>query len=142
MKEIIRKNILDLPYSLHDARVSKITLEEKKIILYFSEGFYEPRNNDYLAVEGKGIISIEGSDLDFCTVYLFDSVGNSGQFSGEKYRLDAFIHEFPHMDFEIIDETYGYNQSKFSGYFYEGDKMKECTVDIYHFGNMKYIVEK
>lgn len=45
------------------------------------------------------------------------------------------------MDFEIMDETYGYNQSGFSEYFYDGDKMKECTVDIYHFGNIKYIVE-
>ncbi|MCQ4937140.1 hypothetical protein [Anaerotignum propionicum] len=141
MKEVIRKNILDLPYSLHDARVSKITMEEEKIILYFSQGFYELRNDDYLAVKGKSLISIEGWDLDFCAVYLFDSVGNNGKLSGEKYRLDAFINRFPHMDFEIIDETYGYNQSKFSGYFYEGNKIKECTIDIYHFGNMKYVVQ-
>lgn len=142
MKEVIRKNILDLPYGLHDARVSKITLEKGEIIIYFSEGFYEPRDNDFLAVKGEGIIRIEGSDLDFSTVYLFDSVRNKGKFSGEKYRLDAFINKFPHMDFEIIDESYGYNQSKFSGVFYEGNELKECMIDIYHTGNMKYIVKK
>ncbi|KAF5057686.1 hypothetical protein DSECCO2_354370 [anaerobic digester metagenome] len=140
MKEVIRKNILGLPYSLHDARVSKITLDGEKIMMHFSEGFYE-QDNDYLAVKGQRIICIEGLDLDFCSVYLFDSIGNTGKFSGENYELDAFVNKFPNMDFEIIDEIYGYNQSVFSGYFYEEDHMKKCTVDIYHLGNMKYMIE-
>ena len=40
MKEIIRKNIVDLPYSLHDARVNKMRIEDEKIMMHFSEGFF------------------------------------------------------------------------------------------------------
>lgn len=47
-------------------------MEDEKIMLSFSEGFYELRENDYLAVEGKGMISIEGWDLDqsICLIQL------------------------------------------------------------------------
>lgn len=49
---------------------------------------------------------------------------------------------FNNIDLEIIDETYGYNQSKFSGYIYEKNMIKECIIEIYHFNNMKYITEE
>lgn len=55
MNETIRKNIVDLPYSLHDAKVNKMTIEEENIVLYFSRGFYKPVNNDCLPVKGAAI---------------------------------------------------------------------------------------
>lgn len=45
------------------------------------------------------------------------------------------------MEFEIVDETYGYNQSEFSGYLYSGDETRECMIEIFLFGEMKYIIE-
>ncbi|MDD4844125.1 MAG: hypothetical protein PHU31_07315 [Anaerotignum sp.] len=139
--EVNRKNIVGLPYSLHDARVNKIKIEAEKIVISFHYGFFEPTNGDLLSVKGNVAISITGFDLDFCVVYLMDCWKDFGKFTGEKLSLEEFINRFPAIDFEIIDETYGYNQSKFSGYLYTKKEMKECFIEIYHFGDMKYILE-
>ncbi len=141
MKEIIRKNIVDLPYSLHDARVNKMRIEEQSIVMHFSKGYFKPMKNDCLPVKGTALISIHGLDLDFCYAYLLDTMGNCGKFTGEKFSLVEFINRFTDIDFEIVDETYGYNQSKFSGYLYADEEIKECIIEIYHFGDMKYSVE-
>ena len=142
MKESIRKNIVDLPYSLHDARVNQITIEAQSVQLHFSKGYYEPVDDDCVPVKGNRIVSIEGLDFDFCSIYLLDIKRNHGKFTGEKLSLKVFINKFPTINFEIIDETYGYNQSRFSGYLYLGRKMKECIIELYHFGDMKYLVEE
>ncbi len=139
--EVVRKNIVNLPYSLHDARVNKIKIEAEKIVMSFGYGFFEPTEDDLLSVKRNAAISITGFDLDFCAVYLMDSCKDFGKFTGEKLSLEEFIKRFPELNFEIIDETYGYNQSKFSGYLYTKKDMKECFIEIYHFGDMKYILE-
>lgn len=141
MKETIRRNIVDLPYSLHDSRVNKIRIEDEGIVMHFSKGFFKPMNNGCLSVKGNAVISINGLDLDFCYAYLINTMGGCGKFTGEKFSLVEFINRFPDIDFEIVDETYGYNQSKFSGYLYKDKEIKECIIEIYHFGDMKYIVE-
>ncbi len=120
--------------------MNKITLEAQKVQIHFGEGFYEPKDDDCLPVKGNRMVSIEGLDFDFCSVYLIDIKKNGKKITGEKISLKVFINKFPVIDFEIIDETYGYNQSRFSGYLYLGRKTKECIVEIYHFGDMKYLV--
>ncbi|UOW69604.1 hypothetical protein [Paraclostridium bifermentans] len=138
MKEIERKNIIDLPYSLHDAKVNKIEITSDKVILYFNEGYYKIDNDCNLT---KGFIEFNNVDLDYCSVCIFNLEGNLGKFSGEKFSLQDFVEKFNNLNFEIIDETYGYNQSKFFGYVYEEDITKEFIIEIYHFSNMKYITE-
>ena len=140
MKEVYRENITGLPYSLHDARVDKISILPEKITMHFPNGYLKPAKTDELAV--AGYIEFLKADLDFCFVYIFDEAGNEGPFQGEKYLLHHFCEVYPSLDFEIIDETYGYNQSKFSGYLYIGEEMKECMIEIYHLANMRYIAEE
>lgn len=135
-----RQNIPDLPYSLHDARVNRIKLSADQIELYFDEGYYQPVQGDCLPV--KGYITFEDVDFDFCQAYVMDIENDCGKFSGERFDLQAFEARFPKMDFEIIDETYGYNQSKFMGFFYEGKQTRECIIEIYHFGAMTYCTEE
>lgn len=139
MKEIEQKNIIDLPYSLHDARVNKINIASDKVIMHFNEGYYKLENDCKLI---KGYIEFSNADLDHCSVYIFDLTGDFGKFSGEKFNLQDFSKTFKNIDLEIVDETYGYNQSKFFGYIYEKDIIKECIIEIYHFNNMKYFTEE
>lgn len=138
MKEIERKNIIDLPYSLHDTKVNKIEIISDKIIMYFNEGYYK-KDSDYNLT--NGFIEFGNVDLDYCSVCIFNLESDFGKFSGEKFSLQDFVEKFNTINFEIIDETYGYNQSKFLGYIYEGDMTKECIIEIYHFNNMKYVTE-
>lgn len=37
MKEIVQKNILDLPCSLHDARVNRFVIESDKVVMNFNK---------------------------------------------------------------------------------------------------------
>lgn len=141
--EIVRCNIIDLPYSLHDARVNKIEVVADKAVLNFSIGYFKPTDDDCLPVKREAIISIYGLDLDFCNVYLIAIKNNYGKFTGEKLGLEMFIKQYREIDFEIVNETYGYNTTKFSGYLYEGKSeiTKECIFEFYHFGEMKYTNE-
>ena len=91
MKETIRKNIVDLPYSLHDARVNKMLIEDEGIVIHFSEGYFKPMNNGCLSVKGNAVMSINGLDLDFCYAYLINTMGVCGKFTGEKFSLVEFI---------------------------------------------------
>ena len=147
MKEIKQKDFINLPYSLHDSKINhiKIIFNEfdilsDKIIIYFNEGFYKPLKNDCLNINGH--IEFENVDLDYYYVHIINSSGNLGIFSGEKFTLQNFAEKSLCINFEIIDETYGYNKCKLSGYIYEEDETKECIIEIYYFGSMKYIVDE
>lgn len=140
MRETERKNIAGLPYSLHDAHIRKIKIKEKTVELFFDKGYYVPKNDDCILVDGY--IEIQKADFSFCHVYILSTDGRRGKFSGRKYSLKRFVKKYPNVRMEIIDETYGYNQSKFAGYLYKGKKVKEFMLEIYHFGSMRYITKE
>jgi hypothetical protein len=137
MKEITRKNMVDLPYSLHDAHINKMKIKDTNLMLYFDEGYYVPVNGDTVLV--KGYLELNEVELDCCNVYIMNMDRNYRKFKGKRYSLKKFMNKYPEIDMEIIDETYGYNQSKFSGFMYKGKKNKEFMMEVYHFGDMKYI---
>lgn len=53
--------------------------------------------------------------------------------------LKDFVEQFVNAGFSIIDETYGYNQSKFEGFLSMDGTVKECFVEIYHLGDMVFV---
>lgn len=142
MKRTIRKNMTDLPYSLHDARVIGFEVNENILQMKFQSGFV-CMVAPFKQVEG--FVEFEKIDWDFCYVYLLEYqevlCGNPGSFTGKKMELGEFINEFHNASFEIIDETYGYNLSKFMGYFSKQDSLEECIIELYHWGDMSYILE-
>lgn len=142
MKETKRKNITSLPYSLHDAHIRKIKIKGKTIKVFFDKGYYMPKNHDWVPVDGY--IEFQRADFLYCNVYIFSMEGNRGRFAGKKYSLKKFVKKYPKVDMEIIDETYGYNQSNFAGYCYKGKKIqdKEFMLEIYHLGSMKYVTKE
>ncbi len=140
MKTTIRNNVTALPYSLHDAVVTGIEIAENKITFRFAEGFFEPCEGDCKRVGGS--IEIEGADHDFCDAYVLSSAKNEGSFRGRKMPLKAFAKKYKELQFEIINETYGYNKSTFSGWLWAKNKPRECILELYHAGDMRYVVEE
>lgn len=142
MKRTIRRNMTDLPYSLHDARVIGFEVKKNILQMKFQSGFV-CMVAPFKQVEG--FIEFEKIDWD-SYVYLLEYhevlCGNLGSFTGKKMELRQFINEFHNASFEIIDETYGYNLSKFKGYFSKQDSLKECIIELYHWGEMSYILEE
>lgn len=142
MKRTIRKNMTDLPYSLHDARVIGFEVNENILQMKFQSGFV-CMVAPFKQVEG--FVEFEKIDWD-SYVYLLEYqevlCGNLGSLTGKKMELREFINEFDNASFDIIDETYGYNLSKFSGYLSTQDSLKECIIELYHWGDMSYILEE
>jgi len=81
-------------------------------------------------------------DWDFCHVYLFDCTGNTGKFSGEKMMFQDFLQKYENFGFSIVDEVYGYNQTKYWGYLTSQRMTKECIIEIYHTGDMVFVEEE
>lgn len=142
MKKIIRNNIINLLYSLHDGAVIGLEAEEDRLLMKFQYGFIKT-TEPFEQVNGN--IEFERIDWDFSFVYFFEYIdvlcGNAGHFTGRKMSLKEFISQYNNSKFDIMDETYGYNMSKFSGYITDRDSIKECIIEIYHMGDMSYIAE-
>lgn len=142
MKKVVRNNINDLPYSLHDGVVIGFEVIGDTLVMKFQYGFLRT-THPFEQINGS--IEIEKIDWDFSFVYLLDYqdvlCGNVGSFTGKKMELKTFINQFKSVEFTLIDETYGYNTSKFDGYLSDGDMFRECMIEIYHLGDMSYLTK-
>jgi hypothetical protein len=141
MKEYIKPNVL-LPISLHDARVTKVIVEnpissfkDGILILEFEDGFFKVDEKEVYHT-GKSSIEISGVDYDFSHVYYCEENNR------EEVEFVGFMKDVEESSFEIIDETYGYNQTKFRGSLFLAEKWVDVEVEIYHFNMTLYRWEK
>lgn len=139
MKRTERRDINDLPYSLHDMRTEQMEACGSSLRVTMKTGLVRVGAP---CVQTEGMLEFEGVEWDFSYVYILDFCGNTGAFTGRKLMLAAFAEQLQNGSFEIVDETYGYHQSCLSGYLSEGENMKECRVEIYHTGGMFYLTEE
>ena len=86
-----------------------------------------------------GYIEFHNVKWDFSYVYLLGVTGNVGTFNGEKMFLKDFIEKYKQFGFSVMDETYGYNQTKYNGYLMANRQHWECVVEIYHEGEMVFV---
>ena len=137
MKRTIRPNV-HVPYSLHDMRVIGFEVNGDTLIMRTQSGMTKT-TEPYGQPDGH--VEFQKVDWDFCYVYTMDILANEGEFQGRKMSLQNFIAEFKNSGFEVIDETFGYNTSKFSGWLLQKRHLQECSIEIYHLGDMVYVTE-
>ena len=137
MKRTVRPNI-HIPYSLHDMRVIGFEVTGDSLILRTQSGMTET-TEPY--GQPDGYVEFQRVDWDFCFAYIMDILTNEGEFHGHKMSLKDFISEFVNSGFEVIDETFGYNSTKFSGWLLQKGHLQECTIEICHLGDMVYVTE-
>ena len=137
MKQTIRNNITP-PYTLHDMNVFAFEVSENDIIMKTQSGLVETTSP---CRQVDGYVEFHGVDWDFSYAYLLGVTGNTGAFTGEKMFLKDFIERYKQFGFSIMDETYGYNQTKYSGYLMANGGHCECIIEIYHEGNMVFVAE-
>lgn len=142
IRRVYQRRLHPLPFSLHDSRICGIELKEDRLLLKFEYGFIKIGDT---AKQTEGDVEITGIDLDSSSVYLMEYTdvlcGNEGHFKGEKVSLEKFIsREEIHMD--VMDEAYGDNQIKLSGYLSIGDIYQECMIEIYYLGDFWYRIEE
>lgn len=137
MYEYEKPNMI-LPVSLHDARLNSIEIDNDRVIFIMEDGI-RTINDGYVEQTGKAKVFFAKVDFDFCKVYC------TGK---DNYRKEWDIREFAtklqtsRMIIDIIDETYGYNQAKFScNLTINAEWWFDCELEIYHFGPMGYAWE-
>ena len=137
VKRVVRENVR-APYSLHDMSVINFEINGDDMIMRTQSGIVST-----VPPYGQpdGYVEWYKIDWDFSYVYLFSVSGNTGSFTGEKMYLKDFVNLFVNANFSIIDETYGYNKTKFEGILSMGGTVKECFVEIYHLGDMVFVEE-
>lgn len=144
MKRTIRENVVRLPYCLHDARVNKIKiklLDEDcaHVKFCFNEG-YDIKDEDNSWVQGN--ILFKQVDLLFSRIYIMKVKGRRHRrIKGREYSISQFCKKFKDVDMEIVDETYGFNKTRLTGYMYNKNHMKEFVIELSHEGDMIYITE-
>lgn len=138
MKKTIRENI-NAAYSLHDMNVISFEVMGDDIIMRTQSGMVKT-TPPYSQLDGY--IEFHKVRWDFSFVYLLGVTGNVGTFAGEKMFLKDFISNAAPFGFSIMDETYGYNTTKYSGYLSSNRNHHECIIEIYHEGDMVFVVEE
>ncbi len=137
MKRTVRNNI-NTPFSLHDMNVIALDIAGDDLILRTQGGMLKTTNPQ---VQIDGHIEFQNVQWDFSYAYLLDFAGNVGTFTGEKMYLKDFIEKYNALAFSVVDETYGYNMTKYSGYLTCGHRQYECSIEIYHEGDMEFVDE-
>ena len=138
MKKIIRERKSNLPCSLHDSHINKITVLKDKIRFDFKYIFLYSDEEESTV---KASIEFENTDADFCDIYVMN-VNKKSKIKGKKQSFKKFIKKYPKLDMEIVTETYNYYDTVWSGYIYNGKKVKEFIITIWNDGNMVYYIEE
>jgi len=135
MKRTIRNNIKET-FCLHDRRVIGFEVKEDDLIMRLQSGMTKTT-----VTYGQPDGHVEFGDVqwDFSYVYLLDCSGNAGPFTGEKLSLRDFIERYDPVGFCVMDETYGFNMTKYSGYLLSRGLHFECIIEIYHEGDMTFV---
>lgn len=106
----------NIPFSLHDSRIIKISTEAERLTLTFDKVYEYNGDNEK---SYPAAMLFEGIDYEECDVIVFDSELGYGSFTGTRYELREFVDKFPNGIFEIITETYSGYDTVFRGYIYK-----------------------
>ena len=137
LKKVIRENII-CPYGLHDMNTTRFEVCNKDILMRLQSGMHKISDP---VKQVDGYVKFCNVDFDFCFVTIINELVNEGPITGEKMSFLNFIDRYQNFSFEIIDEVYGYNMTKFWGWLSAGGDLKECIIEFYHFGDMIFVDE-
>ena len=137
LNKVIRNNI-NSTYTLHDMNVFSFEVIDNDIIMRTQSGLIKTEG---VCSQVAGYVEFHNVQWDFSFVYLLGVTGNVSTFMGEKMFLKEFIERYKQFGFSVVDETYGYNMTKYSGYLLSNRQHCECVVEIYHEGDMVFVTE-
>lgn len=129
----------EAPYTLHDMNVIAFESNGCDLILRTQSGMIKtsppyPQPNGY--------VTFQDVDYDLSFIYFFDNTGNVGPFTGRKLFLKDFIHTAKNFGFSVLDETYGFHQTVYSGHMSMQRAFSACTIEIYHKGDIVFSAEE
>ena len=118
--------------------------------VFLSDSIQEKRDGSEFAKECVRVNGImfkdladylrHGREIEFAVKGRAYSITNH---SGKWHLCDDIIMKrYRQFGFAIMDETYGYNMTKYTGYLLSNRQHCECIIEIYHEGDMVFVSEE
>lgn len=134
--EYKRNRTEPIPFSLHDSHIQKMTVSDNALILKVNKVF------QYTDTEQRiytGDIIFTKTDLEDCSMFIFDADVYRGDFQGKVIDLKEYLEHYPLAEFEILTESYhGYNSIYIGLLRQEGKKTVSAILTLWNMGEMIY----
>ena len=131
------RNIL---LSLHDSRIKKITFRNNVLTLHLNKIFQYTEDEEKIHT---GEVLFYESDLDECSILIFDRTVYEGDFSGKAVSLQDYIKEYSNVEFEILTEGYFGYCTTYTGWIWaKGKEPVSAIMYIWNKGDMVYHINK
>ncbi|RPF48098.1 hypothetical protein EDD70_0910 [Hydrogenoanaerobacterium saccharovorans] len=137
MHQATKPNVT-LPFSLHDAKVTSMICNsatagniDGTVSFIFDNGYCKIEGNS-AEQTGKASVTISGIDFDFSHVYYCNK--NKRQ----EVTFPQLASDIDKNGLEIVQEAYGYNFTKWSGFMFKEKNIYEIEIEIYHFNETLY----
>ncbi|MBM7550763.1 hypothetical protein [Peptoniphilus gorbachii] len=168
----MKLNLLNQVFSFHDFHLTNIENLPDKVILYFDQGLYfekkGERQIDYMMTKPR--LLLHKTDTSFSKEDLGEIIGglihafdpdfdidgglnglDDGSFDGVEINLykdgtykKISLDEFLKLDFEIINESFGYGYMRFQGIvtsFEDANEWQEASLEIYYNNDAELIYD-
>lgn len=126
-------------FSLHDSKIKKITFRNNILTLHLNKIFQYTKDGEKIY---SGEVLFYDSDLDECSILIFDRTVYEGDFSGKAISLIEYMEEYSNAEFEILIEGYFGYYTTYTGWIrIEGKEPVSAIMYIWNTGDMVYRID-
>ena len=134
--DLINDRNSNILFSLHDSKIKKITFRNNILTLHLNKIFQYTKDGEKIY---SGEVLFYDSDLDECSILIFDRTVYEGDFSGKAISLIEYMKEYSNAEFEILIEGYFGYYTTYTGWIrIEGKEPVSAIMYIWNTGDMVY----
>ena len=134
--DLIHDRNSNILFSLHDSKIRKITFRNNILTLHLNKIFQYTKDGEKIY---SGEVLFYDSDLDECSILIFDRTVYEGDFSGKAISLIEYIEKYSNAEFEILIEGYFGYYTTYTGWIrIEGKEPVSAIMYIWNTGDMVY----
>ena len=137
--DLINDRNSNILFSLHDSKIKKITFRNNILTLHLNKIFQYTKDGEKIY---SGEVLFYDSDLNECSILIFDRTVYEGDFSGKAISLIEYIEEYSNAEFEILIEGYFGYYTTYTGWIrIEGKEPVSAIMYIWNTGDMVYRID-
>ena len=137
--DLIHNRNSNILFSLHDSKIKKITFRNNILTLHLNKIFQYTKDGEKIY---SGEVLFYDSDLDECSILIFDRTVYEGDFSGKAISLIEYMEEYSNAEFEILIEGYFGYYTTYTGWIWiEGKEPVSAIMYIWNIGDMVYRID-
>jgi len=137
--DLIHDRNSNILFSLHDSKIKKITFKNNILTLQLNKIFQYTKDGEKIY---SGEVLFYDSDLDECSILIFDRTVYEGDFSGKAISLIEYMEEYSNAEFEILIEGYFGYYTTYTGWIrIEGKEPVSAIMYIWNTSDMVYRID-